>query len=137
MTPFPILQVHHLTKRFPGVNALMDVSLDFESGKVHAVMGENGAGKSTLMKTLVGLHAPDTGEIVFNGRSVRINSPHDALRLGIAMIQQEMLPFRDLTVAENISMGREATRRFPGQVNAGGTANPEALHIVVEIILSH
>ena len=114
MSASPILQVQNLSKSFPGVIALKDVSLEIDAGKVHAVMGENGAGKSTLMKILVGLHAPDSGGIRLDGKTVRIRTPHEALRLGIAMIPQELLPFRELTVAENISMGREATRRFPG-----------------------
>ena len=103
-----------MSKSFPGVNALDGVSLDIVPGRVHALMGENGAGKSTLMKILIGLYAPDSGEILHGGRPIRIRNPHDALRRGIAMIHQELLPFRDLTVAENISMGREPTRWFPG-----------------------
>ena len=96
------------------MKALDDVRLDVESGQVHALMGENGAGKSTLMKILGGLHLPDSGEIRFKGQQIRLRSPHAALRLGISMIHQELLPFRDLTVAANIGMGREATRWFPG-----------------------
>jgi ABC-type sugar transport system ATPase subunit len=118
MTAAPILQVQNLSKSFPGVKALEDVRLEVrlevEAGKVHALMGENGAGKSTLMKILIGLHSPDRGEILFKGKPVRIRNPHDALRLGIAMIHQELLPFRNLTVAENIFMGQEPTRWFPG-----------------------
>ena len=109
-----ILQVRNLSKSFPGVKALADVQLDVEPGKVHALMGENGAGKSTLMKILIGLHTPDAGEILFKGEPVRIKNPHDALRRGIAMIHQELLPFLNLSVAENIGMGREPTRWFPG-----------------------
>ena len=109
-----VLQVRNLSKSFPGVRALDDVSLDIEAGKVHAVTGENGAGKSTLMRILAGLQTPDSGEILFQGHPIRIRNPHEALRMGIAMIHQELLPFRDLTVAENIWMGREPTRRLPG-----------------------
>ncbi len=112
-----ILQVRDLSKSFPGVNALVDVRLDIEPGEVHAVIGENGAGKSTLMKILIGLQRPDAGEILLKGQAIRIKSPHDALRRGIAMIHQELLPFRELTVAENIAMGREPTRWFPGWVD--------------------
>ena len=114
MNQTPILQVRNVSKSFPGVNALDGVSLDIVPGRVHALMGENGAGKSTLMKILIGLYAPDSGEMLHGGRAIRIRSPHDALRRGIAMIHQELLPFRDLTVAENIGMGREPTRWFPG-----------------------
>jgi inositol transport system ATP-binding protein len=109
-----LLQVRNLSKSFPGVRALDDVSLDIEAGMVHAVTGENGAGKSTLMRILAGLQTPDSGEILFQGRPIRLRNPHEALRMGIAMIHQELLPFRDLTVAENIWMGQEPTRWLPG-----------------------
>ena len=114
MGGMPLLQFRDLSKSFPGALALDRVRLDVEAGRVHALMGENGAGKSTLMKTLGGLLLPDSGEILFKGRAVRLRSPHDALRLGISMIHQELFPFRDLTVAANLCMGRETTRWFPG-----------------------
>ena len=114
MLPNLLLQIRNVSKSFAGVKALDEVSLDVEAGRVHVLMGENGAGKSTLMKILGGLHLPDAGEIRFNGQRLRLRSPHDALRVGIAMIHQELLPFRDLSVAANIAMGREATRWFPG-----------------------
>jgi inositol transport system ATP-binding protein len=91
--------------------------LDVAAGSVHAVMGENGAGKSTLMKVLAGLQQPDSGEILFHNRPLRLRSPHDALRIGIAMIHQELMPFRNLSVAENIAIGREPCRRFPGWID--------------------
>ena len=109
-----VLQVRNLSKSFPGVQALQDVRLDVQRGSVHALMGENGAGKSTLMKTLIGIHTPDSGEILFHGQHVRLRNPHEATRLGISMIHQELLPFPDLTVAENVCMGREPTRWLPG-----------------------
>ena len=109
-----MLQVKSLSKSFPGVKALDQVSLDVARGQVHAVTGENGAGKSTLMRILIGLDAPEAGEILFKGRPVQLKNPHEALRLGISMIHQELLPFPDLTVAENICMGREPVRWFPG-----------------------
>lgn len=112
--PHCVLEVRNLSKTFPGVRALQDVRLEVQAGSVHAVMGENGAGKSTLMKTIIGIHAPDSGEVLLHGSSVRFRSPHDALRAGIAMIHQELLPFPDLSVAENICMGQEPTRWFPG-----------------------
>lgn len=112
--PRCVLQVRNLSKTFPGVQALENVRLDVCAGTVHAVMGENGAGKSTLMKTLIGIHAPDSGEVLLGGTHVRFRNPHDALRAGISMIHQELLPFPDLTVAENICMGQEPTRWFPG-----------------------
>ena len=124
-----ILQVRNLSKSFPGVNALVDVRLDIEPGEVHAVIGENGAGKSTLMKVLIGLHRPDAGAILWKGQAIRIKNPHDALRRGIAMIHQELLPFRELTVAENIAMGREPTRWFPGWVDRAAM-NREAARLL-------
>jgi inositol transport system ATP-binding protein len=99
-----------MRKEFPGTVALGGVDLTVRRGEIHALLGENGAGKSTLMKTLIGIHPPDDGEILWKGASVRIRNPHEALRLGIAMIHQELLPFPDLTVAENICMGQEPTR---------------------------
>jgi inositol transport system ATP-binding protein len=112
-----VLEARELSKSFPGVQALEGVSLIVRSGLVHAVTGENGAGKSTLMNILGGLHAPDGGEILFHGRPVRLGSPHEALRVGISMIHQELLPFPELTVAENIWMGREPTGWFPGWID--------------------
>jgi inositol transport system ATP-binding protein len=114
MPPNLLLQIRNVSKSFAGVKALDEVSLEVEAGRVHVLMGENGAGKSTLMKILGGLHLPDAGEIRFNGQRLRLRNPHDALRVGIATIHQELLPFRDLSVAANIAMGREATRWFPG-----------------------
>src|SRR5512133_2399477 len=89
--PF-VLEIQHISKSFPGVQALADVSLAVRAGTVHALMGENGAGKSTLMKCLFGIYAPDTGEVRLNGRRVVSGSSSDALRLGISMIHQELLP---------------------------------------------
>ena len=113
MEPRCVLQVRDLSKSFPGVKALEAVQLAVRPATVHALMGENGAGKSTLMKTLAGVHQPDEGEILLDGKSVRIKNPHEAIRLGISMIHQELLPFPDLTVAENICMGQEPTRWMP------------------------
>jgi ABC-type sugar transport system ATPase subunit len=107
-----VLQVRNLSKSFAGVPALQNVRLDLERGQVHALLGENGAGKSTLVHVLAGLHQPDAGEVRFQGRAVRIPSPQAALKLGLAMIHQELMPFPDLSVAENIFMGQLPVRRF-------------------------
>jgi ABC-type sugar transport system ATPase subunit len=112
-----LLQVRNLSKYFPGVKALADVRLEVEAGAVHALMGENGAGKSTLMRILAGLDQPDAGEIRFRGRAVRLRHPHDALRMGISMIHQELLPFPELSVAENIFMGQEPVRGWLGWID--------------------
>ena len=112
-----LLQVKDLSKSFPGVQALAGVRLELAAGTVHALMGENGAGKTTLMRILAGLCPPDAGEIRFKGRAIELRSPHDALRMGIAMIHQELLPFPDLAVAENIFMGQEPASRFLGWID--------------------
>lgn len=117
MTQDPILRVRGLCKAFPGVQALDGVHLKVEAGTVHALMGENGAGKSTLMNILAGLLTPDSGDISLHGKPVEIRTPHQSRQLGIAMIHQELLPFLDLTVAENIAMGREPTRWLPGWIS--------------------
>jgi ABC-type sugar transport system ATPase subunit len=104
------LEMEGISKAFHGVKALNRVSLRVFKGEVHALMGENGAGKSTLMKILTGLVKPDEGRIHFYGREVRIDSPQTALQLGIAMIHQELNPVPEMTVAENIFLGREPSR---------------------------
>ncbi|WP_281256508.1 MULTISPECIES: sugar ABC transporter ATP-binding protein [Cohnella] len=105
-----VLKMTGISKAFFGVKALNRVSLEVRRGEVHALMGENGAGKSTLMKILTGLVKPDEGEIVFDGHPVKIDSPQTALGLGIAMIHQELNPIPEMTVAENIFLGREPVR---------------------------
>ncbi len=105
-----ILQMQHISKSFPGVKALENAQLDVKRGEVHVLLGENGAGKSTLMKVLAGVYTKDEGEILFEGQKIDICSVHDAQKLGISMIHQElnMLPAR--TVAQNIYMGREPVK---------------------------
>jgi ribose transport system ATP-binding protein len=106
----PFLHLHAIVKRFPGVLALNDVGLDVRPGEVHALLGENGAGKSTLIKVISGVYQPDTGDIHVDGRPVHIRNPHDAQRLGISTIYQEFTLAPDMTVAENIFLGREPLR---------------------------
>ncbi|HEX5791251.1 MAG TPA: sugar ABC transporter ATP-binding protein [Luteolibacter sp.] len=113
----PVLQVRAISKSFAGVKALEEVCLEIEAGQVHVVMGENGAGKSTLMKILAGQHQPDEGEILLQGRPLRLRDPHEARRNGIALIHQELMPLRDLSVAENIAIGREPCRWLPGWID--------------------
>jgi inositol transport system ATP-binding protein len=113
----PILEVQNIRKSFAGVKALVDVSLTLRSGEVHALMGENGAGKSTLMKILAGLHTADSGTIALDGIPIAPRSPHEAIRNGIVMIHQELMPVPDLTVAENILLGHEPASRFSGWIN--------------------
>ncbi len=111
-----LLQLKGLQKRFGGVVALRNGSLDVNSGEVHLLMGENGAGKSTLMKIVAGMLACDGGEFLWQGRSVQFRSPAEAAAHGIAMVHQESLLAPHLSVAENIFLGREP-RRTLGWVN--------------------
>jgi len=113
MTPDSILQVNGLTKSFSGVKALDNVQLNLRKGEVHALMGENGAGKSTFMKILIGLLTPDAGEIIFEGSELKNTDVNEVLKKGISMIHQEMLVVPELTVAQNIFLGRESTSRLP------------------------
>ncbi len=106
----PLLEVRHITKQFPGVLALDDVSLRFMPGEVHAVVGENGAGKSTLMKIMAGAYVPDAGEIYLDGNRVSFEHPVDAQSKGISIIYQEFNLLPERTVAHNIFLGREPSR---------------------------
>ncbi|MEC5291854.1 sugar ABC transporter ATP-binding protein [Aurantimonas sp. C2-6-R+9] len=107
-----LVQMTGIEKRFPGVHALKDVHLEILPGEVHAVMGENGAGKSTLMKILSGIYPRDGGEIEVEGNAVEIDGPRAAQDLGIGIIHQELSLMNDLTIAQNIFIGREPRRRF-------------------------
>jgi ABC-type sugar transport system ATPase subunit len=102
----PLLEMRGISKRFPGVHALDDVSLDVESGEVLALVGENGAGKSTLIKILSGALQPDTGEVLIDGERARIGTPADAERYGIVTVYQEFNLFPALSVAENLLFGQ-------------------------------
>jgi len=108
----PFLQMRHISKSFPGVKALDDVRLDVNRGEVHALLGENGAGKSTLMKVLSGAHQPDEGEILIDGRPVSFANTREAEQEGIAIIYQELNLIPQMTVAENIFLGREPKTRL-------------------------
>src|ERR1043165_3150460 len=107
----PAVRLEHVSKRFLGVQALSDVSLDVAAGCCHALCGENGAGKSTLGKILAGIHAADAGRIVVAGREARFGSPRDALAAGVGMVHQELAFCDNLTVAENLLLGAIPTRR--------------------------
>ncbi|MCD9261685.1 sugar ABC transporter ATP-binding protein [Citrobacter freundii] len=101
------LQMSHITKRFPGVLALSNVDFALRKGEVHALLGENGAGKSTLMKILSGVYLPDEGDIIFEGQPVTFANPLSAQSAGITIIHQEFNLFPELTVEDNIFIGRE------------------------------
>ena len=108
----PILRMSHISKSFLGVQALSNVQLELRRGEIHALMGENGAGKSTLMKILAGVYHPDSGTIEIDGHPVTIDTPGKAKALGISIIHQELQLAPNLSVAENIFLGREP--RFAG-----------------------
>ena len=99
--------MEHITKRFPGVMANDDVSLELRAGEVHALIGENGAGKSTLMRVLYGMYPADEGRIVVNGEEVKIASPRVAIQHGIGMVHQHFVLVDPFTVTENVILGDE------------------------------
>lgn len=103
----PLLEARLITKHFPGVVALKEVNLTLQKGEVLALIGENGAGKSTLMKILAGIQQPDFGELRWEGKVIEINSVHDAMDLGIALIHQELNLADNLEIGANIFLGRE------------------------------
>lgn len=104
-----ILDIRGLTKEFPGVRALSDVSFQVRRGSVHALIGENGAGKSTLIKILTGIHTATSGSFLFRGKAVQIKTPLEAQRLGLSVVHQELKLVETLTIAENIFLGRPQT----------------------------
>ena len=112
-----LLKAENISKSFPGVKALDKVTLTIEGGKVHTIIGENGAGKSTLMKILMGILSPDEGAIFYKDEKVKFTSVNDAIKTGLSMIHQELLPFPELSIAENIFMGKEPTLSIPGWIN--------------------
>ncbi len=103
--PDPYLEMRGISKRFPGVQALSNVSFDLRSGEVHALLGENGAGKSTLMKVLSGVYQPDAGTMTLDGEAISFSGPRAARERGIAIVHQELNLFPNLTVAENVFGG--------------------------------
>src|ERR1700730_16554381 len=105
-----LIGLEHVRKAFGAVQALLDASIDLHAGEVHGLVGENGAGKSTLVKIIAGVHHPDAGRLLINGREVALRSPSSALDAGIAVIYQEPTLFPDLSVAENVFMGRQPRR---------------------------
>ena len=103
----PLLRITSISKRFPGVQALDNAGLEVLPGEIHALLGENGAGKSTLINILSGAQQPDSGTIEFTGEKVTMASPHDAQRRGIVTIYQEFALAPNMTIAENVFIGRE------------------------------
>jgi len=112
-----ILEMEHISKAFPGVQALDDVHFKLERGSIHALMGENGAGKSTFIKIITGVYQPDSGIIKIDGKPVQIHSPLDSQHLGIAAIYQHVTCFPDLSVTENIFIGHETINPLTRKIN--------------------
>lgn len=122
-----ILEMHGISKSFPGVKALEDVTVLVRKGEIHGLIGENGAGKSTLMKILMGIYRADEGRILIEGREVRIGSPKGAIELGIGMVPQELNLNPFVSAAENIFLGNEI--KSCGKINWGET-NRRAVEIM-------
>jgi monosaccharide-transporting ATPase len=106
----PLLSMRGISKAFPGVQALTDVDFDLYAGEIRAIVGENGAGKSTLIKVLTGVERPDTGQMTFAGERYQVHSPQHAQQLGISTVYQEVNLCPNLTVAENVLIGRAPMR---------------------------
>jgi len=117
----PVLALRHAEKSFGAVRALVDGSVELRAGEVHALLGENGAGKSTLVKILAGVYQPDSGTLTVSGQEVTLHGPAAARAAGIAVIYQEPMQFPDLTVAENMFIGRQP-------LHSGRRINRRAMH---------
>src|SRR6201991_1016336 len=104
----PLISARGISKQFAAIEVLRDVDLDLMRGEIHALLGENGAGKSTFAKILAGVHRPTRGTLALNGQPVEIPNPIAAQKLGITLIHQEPISFPDLSVAENLVLGRTA-----------------------------
>ncbi len=107
-----LLELHNITKKYPGVIALNDVSISFREGEVHALVGENGAGKSTFIKTISGAVQPNEGKIVFDGVTYDHLTPQKSLELGISVVYQEMIQFEAMSVADNLFMSNGSDAGF-------------------------
>ena len=131
----PAVELHGITKRFPGVVANKDIEIAVRRGTVHAIVGENGAGKSTLMKILYGVQQPDEGTIAVNGQTLTLRSPTDAIDAGIGMVFQHFMLADNLTVLENVvlgaeklhGIGEEARKAIKEISDAYGRVNPDDL----------
>jgi D-xylose transport system ATP-binding protein len=110
VTDTPLLELRNITKSFGSVQALTDVDFEVGPGEVMALVGDNGAGKSTLVKCIAGTHMADSGQILFDGREVHINTPKDASRLGIEVVYQDLALCDNLDVVQNMFLGRETNR---------------------------
>jgi len=113
----PLLEVKNITKRFGGLTAVDDVSIQIYPGEVVGILGDNGAGKSTLIKVISGVHHAEAGQIFFEGQRVKISNAMEALKIGIETIYQDLALAENMNVYSNIFLGREKLRKFLGLVN--------------------
>ena len=121
----PLLEARRLSRSFGHVRALDNASFDIDAGEVVALIGDNGAGKSTLVKTLVGVHPPDSGQILFEGKPVSIHTPHDSSELGIETVYQDLALAAEVDPAANMFLGRELLR--PGVLGKLGFLDKRAM----------
>lgn len=132
-----ILEMHSIAKSFGPTRALNGINFELQSGEIHALLGENGAGKSTLIKVLGGIHKPDNGEILIDGKTVSIEGVHDAQSYGIGVIHQEIVLVPYLSVAENIFLGREPVTKFgfkdKKQINTRAQEMIEQLGLKIDV----
>ena len=126
-----IIEMNHITKRFPGIVANDDVTIKVKKGEIYALLGENGAGKSTLMSMLFGMYEPDEGEIIIRGEKVKIESPNHATELNIGMVHQHFKLVSNYTIAENIIMGVEPIKTTLGFIKSVDLK--KANHEIVEL----
>jgi simple sugar transport system ATP-binding protein len=120
----PIIELKDVTKTFGRVNALRGISVKIDAGEVHCLLGDNGAGKSTLIKILSGVHKPSQGTYEFEGKSVELNSPREALDLGIATVFQDLAMLPLMSITRNFFLGREPKKKYgPVAVFDSRTAN--------------
>ncbi|HJY70276.1 MAG TPA: ATP-binding cassette domain-containing protein, partial [Streptosporangiaceae bacterium] len=127
----PVLSLRHAAKAFGAVRALADGSIELYPGEAHGLVGENGAGKSTLVKILAGVYQPDAGDLIIDGEPVTFAGPAAARAAGVAVIYQEPTLFPDLSVAENIFMGRQPVRA--GRRIDRAAMNREAVTIFTQL----
>lgn len=135
----PTIEVENVQKRFGTVEALSDVTLTLKDNEILGLVGDNGAGKSTFIKTLVGIHQPDAGEIRFNGEPVTLQGPKHARRLGVGTVYQDLALVDELSVAENLFLGRAPVKKIGGVLPIIDTEkmNSEAERILRERLNIH
>ena len=124
-----LLRMEHISKRFGDFYANHDVNLSVAKGEVHTLLGENGAGKSTLMNILIGLYQPTEGSIFLNGRQVRIESPSQAVKLGIGMVHQHFMLVEAMTVLENMILGDRNSKAYLYRPGGAAEGDPRCRKI--------